>query len=36
MSFVFVGIRLIIQMVTNAHLIITALMAQSDTSNFPM
>jgi len=30
----FVVIRLIIQMVTNVHLI-TALTAQSDTSNFP-
>jgi len=30
----FVAIHLIIKMVTNAHLI-TALMAQSDTSNFP-
>jgi len=30
----FVAIRLIIQIVTNAHLI-TVLMAQSDTSNFP-
>jgi len=30
----FVAIRLIIQMVKNAHLI-AALMAQSDSSNFP-